>query len=162
VTPRTHRERLLYDLNECRGELEGEMARVAPEDFAWAPVEGMRTYRGQIKEIGSMEAMCVSWLARQVPPREEEAVAWSGEDKASMLADLGVVRVQTLAYLADISEEQLQTPVALPESWREYFPVTHIEPEELIRWVIRHEYYHLGQIVTYNWMRGDNPYRREG
>ena len=35
-----------------------------------------------------------------------------------------------------------------------------IEPEELVRWVCRHEYYHLGQIIIYRWMQGDNPYAR--
>jgi len=32
-----------------------------------------------------------------------------------------------------------------------------VEPEELLRWVVRHEYYHLGQMITYQWQRGKNP-----
>ena len=59
-----------------------------------------------------------------------------------------------------VTEESLQTPTPLPESWKQYFPVADIEPEELIRWVCMHEYYHLGQIITYHWIRGDNPYKR--
>jgi hypothetical protein len=24
-----------------------------------------------------------------------------------------------------------------------------------------HEYYHMGQLIAYRWIRGDNPYKRE-
>jgi len=78
----------------------------------------------------------------------------------SALQVLERVRAQTLSYLNDCSEERIETPVPLLEAWHGYFGGPTVEPEEIIRWVARHEYYHLGQIIIYRWMLGDNPYKR--
>jgi uncharacterized damage-inducible protein DinB len=53
-----------------------------------------------------------------------------------------------------VHEEQLQTPIPLPPMWYQYFGgATVIEPEELVRWIAKHEYYHLGQLYTYLFLR---------
>jgi hypothetical protein len=33
-----------------------------------------------------------------------------------------------------------------------------LEPEEALRWIAMHEYYHLGQIITYRWSQGFSPF----
>jgi hypothetical protein len=93
--------------------------------------------------------------------------AWCGErheDLQTALAGdrnhaaLEKVRAETLTYLRDCTEERLETPIPLPEAWYEYFGGARvIEPEELMRRVARHEYYHLGQLITYRWQRGNSP-----
>jgi hypothetical protein len=57
---------------------------------------------------------------------------------------------ETLGYLNACSEEQ----------WQVYWSDA-IEPEETVRWITRHEDYHLGQIISYRWLLGDDPYQRE-
>ena len=104
----------------------------------------------------------MKWLAESEMldwPQAEAAVGWTGNTADEALAALGCVRERTLTYLTASTEESLQTPIPMPEAWHQYFGPT-VEPEELVRWIARHEYYHLGQIITYRWMRGDNPYRR--
>lgn len=109
-----------------------------------------------------MEKICMTWTTHQEMLGWETAVAWSGNTAESTLKDLAAIRAETLAYLNASTEETLETPIPVPSEWREYFSGDTIEPEEMIRWVIRHEYYHLGQLITYRWILGDNPYKPSG
>lgn len=144
MQPRPHSERLLHDLKEVRDELAAEIQRVKPEEFDTPPAEGMRSYKALLQEIGTMEKLCTTWLATGVMPEWDGAIAWSGEDAASTMADLDKVRAETIAYLERMDEGGLETPKRLPDDWLQYFPVADIEPEELMRWIVRHEYYHQG------------------
>ena len=163
MSGRPLRDRLLYELNEIRTELTQEVQRFAPEEIDWVPCPGMKSCRALLLEIGTMEKECVHWLSHQEEldwKEIEAAIAWAGSEPASALKSLDQVRAGTLAYLQNCTEEKLQTPIPLPHSWYQYFDSETIEPEELLRWVARHEYYHLGQIIIYRWQLGDNPYQR--
>ena len=159
---RPHSERLLFDLNEVRKELEMEVDKVKAEEFEYSPSPdlGMKSCKALLQEIGSMEKICMTWTAHQQMLGWETAVAWSGNDAVSTMKDLAAIRAETLAYLKDAGEDKLQAPIPVPAEWRQYFAGDTIEPEEMIRWVTRHEYYHLGQLVTYRWILGDNPYKQ--
>lgn len=162
MTGRPHAERLLGDLNEIREELAGEVQRIRPDEWDWAPGPDMKSFRTLLEEIAAMEKICVRWLIDRAVLGWEEAqnaVKWTGVGPQAALDALGRVREATLGYLHAASEEQLQTPLPTPGEWRQYWGAA-IEPEEVLRWVARHEYYHLGQIITYRWIRGDNPYKR--
>ena len=159
---RPHKERLLHDLNEIRTELAGEIGKLNPEeiDYSPSPENKMKTVKDLLQEIGTMEKITIGWLIEGKMAPWETAVAWSGSTAESTMKDLEAVRADTLRYLSDQTEESLQTPVPLPQEWHQYFPVKDIEPEEMLRWVCRHEYYHLGQIISYRWILGDNPYAK--
>ena len=138
---------------------------MTPEEMDWAPGPEMKSCRALLQEMGTMERVCIRWLTEQKSlswPETWESVAWPGSDPEAALASLDRVREETLGYLERTSEEQLQTPIPLPEGWEGYFGGPTVEPEEMVRWIGRHEYYHLGQLITYRWIRGDNPYKREG
>ena len=90
----------------------------------------------------------------------EWPAVWESLDKndlTTLLADLANIRAETLAFLDACTEEQLQTPMPLTPEWQGYFHAPTVEPEVLLRWIVRHEYYHLGQLVTYQWQRGNLP-----
>ena len=159
---RPHKDRLLYDLNEVRKELTQVVNRIPPDDLDWAPRPDMKSYRGLLLEIGVMEQISIRWLTRQQEgdwKAIQNSIAWPDNEPASALRALEQVRAETLDYLNACTEERLQTPVPLPQSWHQYFNSPVVEPEELLRWIIRHEYYHLGQVITYRWTQGDNPYQ---
>jgi uncharacterized damage-inducible protein DinB len=161
---RTHKERLIKDLNEIRGELRKELALVKPENFEWAPEPSMKSYKALLLEIGTMEKLCAGWMADKKMEgwgEAETSLGWDGTDVESLLASLEKVREKTLAYLESCTEEQLQTPIDMPVEWHQYMGPT-VEPEELVRWICRHEYYHLGQVVSYLWIQGHNPYAQNG
>ncbi len=83
---------------------------------------------------------------------------WSGDDLNSILKDLEDIRRETLRYLDSLSDDDLHKPVEMPESWHQYTG-PRLEPEEMIRWIARHEYYHLGQLIYNRWLLGYNPYK---
>lgn len=160
---RTHRDRLQQELTEIRAELANEVSRLKPEEFDWAPAEGMKTYRQHLLEIGTMEKICRHWLTDQVVMDWGElwdAFDRSGPDPLSLLTALQQDRVETLAWLSEASEEKIQSPIEVHETWYQYFGRADIEPEEIFRWIARHEYYHLGQFISYRWMQGDDPNKR--
>ena len=157
---RPYKDRLLYDLNEVRRELTEEVAKLKPEEFDYAPEESMKSCKALLQEIGSMEKICLTWVARQQMLEWDTAVAWSGQNADAIMTDLEAIRAETLDYLDSSSEDSLQAGVPVPDAWKQYMPFEAIEPEEMLRWVTRHEYYHLGQLITYRWILGDNPYKR--
>lgn len=159
---RPHNQRLLSDLQEIRKELNGEIERIQPDEWDWTPGPEMKSFRALLLEIGAMEKICVYWVAtgKTLDWGEiQKSLAWEGTDPKAAIASLAGVRQATNEYLEAATEEQLQTPLAVPDEWQQYWGKA-IEPEETFRWVCRHEYYHLGQIITYRWIRGDNPMKR--
>ena len=154
---RPHGERLRWELSDIRSELTTEIGRIRPEEMDWAPGEGMKSFRSLLQEIGAMEAVCRHYLTHGdmlVWEAVWNAAGWAGNEGAAAQEVLAGIRAETLAYLDRASEAQLQTPVPLPESWHGYFSAPAVEPEEMVRWIARHEYYHLGQIITYRWILG--------
>jgi hypothetical protein len=75
------------------------------------------------------------------------------------MQSLGTIRAETTQYLRGCSEDDLETPIAVAEDWHQYMGA-EIEPEEFVRWICRHAYYHLGQIVSYRWIQGNDPYKQ--
>jgi uncharacterized damage-inducible protein DinB len=160
---RPHRDRLLNDLEQIRKELIGEVRKLKPEEIDWAPQPGMKSCRALLLEIATMEKECMHWLSHGEMldwKGIENSIAWPDQEPQSALNALERVRAETLAYLNDRTEADLEASLPVPEEWRQFMGET-IEPEEIVRWVTRHEYYHLGQLITYRWILGDNPYKRE-
>jgi uncharacterized damage-inducible protein DinB len=158
---RPHADRLLADLDEVRQELIREASRIPPQHLNWAPATGMKSYRDLLIEIGAIESENL-YLVIQGKADWDAAMArvgGKGPDVMAVLNDLARGRAETVAFLEKATEEDLQRPIPLPETWYVFFGgLTEIEPEELFRWIVRHEYYHLGQIITMRWIQGHNPY----
>ncbi len=153
---RSHAQRLRGDLVEIRAELLQTVQTLTPEELNWSPRPdlNMKSYKQVLQEIGAMES-----VTRHIAQYHEETdwnVAWQLLDKndvAELLSALAAIRAETVAFLESCSEAQMQTPVPLTPEWQGYFHAPAVETEELLRWIVRHEYYHLGQLVTYQWQR---------
>lgn len=155
---RAHRTRLEEELRAVRDELLVSAHRIPSDRFDWAPQAGMKSFREQLREVGTMEKIVVEFIKSGKETEWGEAVQWTGHDLDSTLSELKSIRAATLALLWSTPEDKLQEPVhAL---WGKVPSGPHAEREGLFRWIARHEYYHIGQIVTYLWILGDNPYRR--
>lgn len=154
----TLKERLLKELKEIREELVETARQIKPEEFDWRPRPDMKSAKALLQEIGTMEKICVNVLAGGPKLEWEKAVNWSGDDLKAILKDLESIRKETLRYLDSLSDEDLHKPVEMPESWHQYTG-PRWEPEEMLRWVARHEYYHLGQLIYNRWLLGYNPYK---
>lgn len=154
-------ERLMADLKSVRSELFKEAEAIKPEEFAWEPRPGMKSAKALLQEIGTMEKVCVHHLKTGKTVSWDQAVSWSGNDAQAIMGDLDKIRKETLAHLKGLSDADLDRPHQLPKEWEQYFGGPAVAPEEMIRWVTRHEYYHLGQLITYRWLLGYNPYQQK-
>jgi uncharacterized damage-inducible protein DinB len=153
----------MHDLTVVRSELLEEIARV-PDNLAdWSPQDGMRTYRGQLLEIGATERQIHGLIRDGIKPDWQplfdSLVSACGNLQALMSA-LNADRAESLKTLQKLGDDGLEELVPLPNTWHDWFGVTEISKADLFRWILQHEYYHLGQIVSYNWHRGDDPYKR--
>jgi uncharacterized damage-inducible protein DinB len=148
-------------LKDIRTELLKEAEKIKPEEYNWEPRPGMRTFNGQIQEIGTMEKICIHNLRTQQPLDWGKAIAWSGEDLIAHLKDLEGVRKETNQFLDSLADDkELDKPHQLLPDWRQYWwNQESVATEEMLRWIARHEYYHLGQIISYLWLLGNNPYK---
>lgn len=151
------RSRLRFDLSQVRQELVATVSPISDLDFAPAP--GMKSYRDQLIEIGAVEAESIAFLTTgQVPDWSDLEAEVVGSTVDEYLDSLGVLRRKLFDILDDLSDSQLMEPLVVPRGWPEFFGDTSLEREELFRWVARHEYYHLGQIISYRWIQGFKPY----
>lgn len=157
IMGRPHRDRLLSNLKEIREQLDSLVAAIPAAEFEFAPKPDMKSIRAILLEIGTMEKVCVAWAHHKELADWQatwDALDWGDGGGDAAVAVLTRVRAETIAYLEGCTEATLETPISLDPSWHGYFGSPTVEPEELIRWVARHEYYHLGQLVIYRWMEG--------
>ena len=159
MSDRTLKYRLAFDLNGIREELSKEIQELKAEELDYVPRAevNMKSIRAILDEIGAMEVLTVHMLTNGEEMDWGEAVkqvALTGVDPQGAVQSLNQIRARTDSYLESATDDSLRTPVPLPESWHQYFSSPVVEPEELLRWVAKHEYYHLGQIITYKWIIG--------
>lgn len=146
-------------LDESRKRLDGVMPRLTPEMLPWAPGEGVRTVSGQLVEIVEIEAQLVPVLTTGKGLSEEGLAKIVGDPTSldGLKRALTEVRARTLAHLETLSEADLAEDVALPQWYGAYWP-TRVPLGEHFRNVAEHEFYHVGQLISYLWARGDDPY----
>jgi hypothetical protein len=156
------RDRLIFELNQIRDELRDTVAPIPTAELDYVPHEGMKGYRAQLIEIGAMLAESVVFLTTgKVPEWKDCEARVKGNTAAELLASLDSHGSELLHYLESSSDEDLLEVLPIPADWEWCFGTGLIEREELVRWVARHEYYHLGQIIAFRWSQGHNPYKKK-
>lgn len=140
-----------------RDDLDEVFARLTDDMLTWAPAPGMRTVQGQLSEIVGTE---VQLKARIVHGQDLSYQKF--QDKSGSLAGLRSAlddeRQDTIALIDSYSEGQLNSLVAIPEGWFEALLLPEVPLAEVFRSLAKHEWYHVGQLVSYMWSRGDDPY----
>jgi len=156
----THRL-IRASLSSVRKELAEVFPRLTDDMLPWAPAEGMRTVQGQFVEIISTEVAIVERL-QGVPAGaadERDAPLWALKTVDELIAKLNEVRETTLRFLDGLDEEGLGAPAAnISEGFQDWLELKPVPVSELLRFIARHESYHAGQLVSYLWSRGDDPY----
>ena len=143
----------------ARTDLRVTLDRFQEEDFHWAPAKGMRSVGAQLLEMADKDREVVVWLKTGVWPDNDPP---SFDVKNSSLGEawrrMEEIRATTLEYIGSLSAEELEAPVTAPEQWWEALRLTECPRSEVLRNIAAHEWYHTGQLVTYLWSRGDDPY----
>lgn len=154
-------DRLKARLALVRSDLEEVMGRLGEGDMPFAPADGMRTIGGQLAEIAATETQVMSWLkeGKTAPWQEVNASFERGATLSGLKETLAKIREETLQYLESLSDDELETPIAMPKGWFESLNAETVPPSEVFRSIAQHEWYHVGQLVSYQWFRGDDPYK---
>lgn len=146
-------------LSTVRRDLEEIFGRLAPEMMGWAPAEGMRTVSGQLVEIVATEMQLMALLREDRWIDDPEALGMlGGEDIETLRRAAGTVRGETLAYLDSLTDAGLAEEVEFGGGWFGSFGLPTIPRAEVFLNVADHEWYHVGQLTSYLWARGIDPY----
>lgn len=141
-----------------REDLNRVLTRLADEDMLWAPREGMNTIGALLCEIARKDMEIVGWLRNGEWPDDEpdpfDATSATLEQARSGLEQ---TRINTIAYLDSLTDEQVDEIIVVPEPWWETLRLVECPRSEMLRNASAHEWYHTGQLVTYLWLRGDDP-----
>ena len=151
------------NLASVRMELEEALAHLTDQMLDWAPAPGMRTTHGQLVEIIGTEQAIGDRLYKRTRRShdEREAPLWKIKSVSGLGAVLAEVRQGTLAYFEGMDDEALNAPVEVSPEFAEWQGLHPVTVAELLRFIARHEYYHVGQLTSYLWARGDDPYKWE-
>lgn len=140
------------DLDEALGRLDGI-------EMSWAPLEGMRTVGGQLLEIAATEHQILVLMKQGIKTNYQDIhSALEKQTLGEYKELLGKTREETLAYLDSLSVEDLQTEIPMPLEYSESLGLDEVPRSEVFRSIAQHEWYHVGQLVSYLWARGDDPY----
>ena len=90
---------------------------------------------------------------RWIPDEDAKPLLGDNDSLAQLKQALQQVREETLAYLDSLSEDDLDEFVKVRTQGLPAVPRA-----EVFRTIASHENYHLGQLISYLWARGDNPY----
>lgn len=141
-----------------RHDLEGVLRRLQDADLLWAPREGMRTIVDQLLEIANKEKETLGWIQDGIWPDDSpDAFDMETATVAEIREVLATLRQGTYAYIDSLDDAQLERPIPNPDHWREALRIEGCPLSEVLRTIGTHEVYHTGQLITYLWLRGDNP-----
>lgn len=153
-------DRLKARLALVRADLDEVVARFDDSLLDWAPRDGMRTVAGQLQEIACTEVQLMTWIRESRLISYQEAMSF--DPVPASIADyrtlLAKIRADTMTYMDSLTAEELETPVPFPEKWFEALRLPQVGRSEAFRSLAQHEWYHTGQLVSYAWSRGDDPY----
>lgn len=155
----TQRDLVLARISHTRAALNEVIDHLTQDMMSWAPRSGMRTVAGQLVEIAATELQILARLneGRFVSDDEVRDQIGAHEDFETLKAFLSQVRSATVATIAGLTDEELAEAVDI-QGWHESIGLPRTPRTEIFISVAQHESYHTGQLVSYLWAKGDDPY----
>jgi hypothetical protein len=156
----TLKQLILARLAFVRRDLEEVFRHLNEENLDYAPGPGVRPTFDQFLEIGMNEVMALALLrdGKTLTHAEGEAQLSYELTVASYRKMLADVRAETVAYIESLSEEDLAEPVEASNPWYASFGMKAVPRYDALTSIALHEAYHVAQLITYAWARGDDPY----
>jgi uncharacterized damage-inducible protein DinB len=127
----------------------------------WAPADDMRTVAGQLVEIIAVEAPLAPRLREGRQPTDEEVDVVIGDQHnlENLLQKLIDVRSTTLEYMDSLSDSELAEVIPSGQAWFGTMWLPEMPRAEHFLNIAEHEFYHTGQLISYLWCHGDDPYK---
>ena len=151
---------ILARLKFVRRDLDEVFTRLSDDIVKWAPGEGVRPIDDQFLEIGMNEVMAIALLRDgiELSHAEAEATLVNSSTVESFKKMLGDVRQSTIDYIESLSEEQLAEAVVASNPWYASFGLPKVPRYDALTSIALHEHYHIAQLITSLWVKGDDPY----
>ena len=117
----------------------------------------MRTIAGQLVEIISVEAPLVPYLKTGylLTEAEVDGIVGNSHNLNHLLHALTEVRQSTLDYLNSLSDPELSEIVPSGDPWFGTLWLPAMPRAEHFLNIAEHEYYHVGQLISYLWCKGE-------
>ena len=143
-----------------RRDLDPLLDRISTDMLGRAPVEGMRTISGQIVEMISTEMQIIARLkeGKEISDAEAQEIIGDCGDVENLRRALVAFRGQTFDYLGSLSEAELVEEVPFDGGWFASLMLPTVPRAEIFLNIADHEWYHVGQLTSYLWALGHNPY----
>lgn len=137
------------------------LPRITPDLLDWAPAPGLRTIAGQLVEVAATELQLITLLrdGRWIDDDAAAAIIGDCNNLDTLHQALRTFWEQTLAFLHSLTPEQLAEEVEFKAGWFGSLGLPTVPRAEVFINVADHEWYHWGQLTTYLWIRGDDPYQ---
>ena len=149
---------LVARLAVTRADLKDVLDHLTEDCLRWKPAPGMHSVGDLLCEIARKDMEIIGWLRNgEWPDDEPDPFDPETATLAEMKAGLDHTRIQTLNYINQQTDEQLEELITLPERWWEALRLLECPKSEMIRNISAHEWYHTGQLITYLWSQGQNP-----
>lgn len=147
-------------LSSVRKDLAETFPYLTDDMLEYAPAQGMRTIHGQFVEILATEKHSINKISgEQLKPFDETLNEfWEVKTVDGLIKKVKEVRQDTLAYLTSLDEASLAGPAPVSAEFAQWLELETVPISEVFRLIARHESYHTGQLVSYLWARGNNPY----
>lgn len=152
---------IIAGLASVRKELSEIYPHLNDDMLDWAPAKGMRTIHGQFVEIAATEKGIVDVLngGDRQPQKEIEKELWACTTLGDLLNAIGDIRLDTLEFIVKLDEAQLSADAGLSPGFSKWLELEVVTVEEALRFLVRHESYHCGQLFSYLWAKGNDPYQ---
>lgn len=140
------------DLNEA-------LERVTDDKLQFALRPGMPTIRELLFEIAGTEKQIVTFIRHGTRIRLRETTEpWEGIWTVAEVREiLAQVRKETLEYFDSLTDADLAQPRQFPVEWFESLGLPEVPLYEALSSLAAHEWYHVGQLVSYLWASGEDP-----
>jgi len=149
-------EKWFENLKEIREELLDTVRNCTEDEFIWVPKPGMKSAKALLIEIAAGELWLDHFLTNPDEPLSWKAAfdLVKGNILPDLLNELAAIRQKTIVLFQQFTEKELFEEKTWPNDSTKTF-----SPEETMRYLIQHEYYHLGQLIYNRWMLGYNPFQ---
>lgn len=152
------KEFLLRKLSEVRKELVETASKIKLEEYDWHPRPDMKSEKDLLVEICGEELWMNNLMKGKLISWDEAADKIEGEDLQSILNELDNVRKETIEFISNKTDDEPFSPIeGLSKDVKDYWGGEMIHAE-FLEFTLRHEYYHLGQLIYNRWLLGYNPY----
>ena len=140
-----------------RQDFDEVLEKLTDADLPWRPTENLPSIASLLIEITNKEKELIAWLQSGEWPDDDPDAFDERATLAEMRLVLATLRKETLRYIDSFDEAGLEEIVPCPEQWWEALRLEACPRSEILRNIAAHEWYHTGQLIVYQSMRGSNP-----